>query len=120
MQDAHHEGKNTGKSASSSYPKGAGDRVSQSALVIEQHEVFQGAIGGVRGSTVREGCLLAFLARQVREYYSDKDKRSNNITSSLIGEQAISLARYSFRLIHALQIEEEEVWSSEDQAPCPW
>jgi len=48
---------------------------------------------------------LASLARQIREHYNDKEKRSNTISMRLIVEQAISLARYSFRLTDALTME---------------
>ncbi|XP_078372353.1 uncharacterized protein LOC144656016 [Oculina patagonica] len=95
------------------YPEGTGDRARQSELLKGKHEAFQEAIGRatrdyqVAGNTGRKGCQLAFLARHIREHYNDKEKRSNNISTRLIGEQAISLARYSFRLIDALQMEGE-------------
>ncbi|PFX26930.1 hypothetical protein AWC38_SpisGene8401 [Stylophora pistillata] len=103
----------TASSILSSYPEDAGDRVRQSELVREQHKVFQQAIGStaasgsVRGNSDRKGCQLAFLSRKIREHYNDKDKRSNKIATRLIGEQAVSLARYSFRLIDALCMNDE-------------
>lgn len=112
VQDSPRERK-TASSILSSYPEGAGDRVRQSELVREQHKVFQQAIGStaasgsVRGNSDRKGCQLAFLSRKIREHYNDKDKRSNNIATRLIGEQAVSLARYSFRLIDALCMNDE-------------
>lgn len=82
-------------------------------LLQKQHKVFQEAIGratasySVRENSGKKGCHLAFLARQIREHHNDKEKRSSKISTRLIGEQAISLARYSFRLIDALEMEGE-------------
>ena len=83
------------------HPEGAGDRARQSELLQEKHRVFQEAISRATESYRAEvtlgkkGCQLAFLAQRIREHYNDKEKRSNNISTRLIGEQAISLARYS-------------------------
>lgn len=95
------------------HPEGAGDRARQSDLLQEKHKVFQEAIGRATESYRAEvtlgkkGCRLAFLAQRIRQHYNDKEKRSNNISTRLIGEQAISLARYSYRLIDALGMEGE-------------
>ena len=95
------------------HPEGAGDRARQSELLQEKHRVFQEAIGKATESYRAEvtlgkkGCQLVFLAQRIREHYNDKEKRSNNISTRLIGEQAISLARYSYRLIDALGMEDE-------------
>ena len=90
-------------------PEGAGDRARQPVLVQDQqYKVFQEAIAratascSIEGTSGKKGCQLAFLARQIREHYNEKEKRSNKISTRLIGEQAIYLARYSFRLIDAL------------------
>ena len=91
----------------------AGDRARQSEHLQEKHGVFQKAIGRATESYQSEvtlgkkGCQLAFLAQWVREHYIDKEKRSNNISTRLIGKQAISLSRYSHRLIDALDMEDE-------------
>ena len=57
------------------------------------------------------GCGLAFVASLIREHYKDKDKdkdkRSNNLSIRLTGEQAIALARYSYRLVDALVVPNE-------------
>ena len=104
-------------------PEGAGDRARQSVLVQEQHKVFQEAIAratsscSIEGTSGKKGCQLAFLARQIREHYNDKEKRSNKIFTRLIGEQAISPARYSFRLIDALKMEGES-GAQKNQATC--
>ena len=95
------------------HPEGAGDRARQSELLQEKHSLFQEAIGRATESYEAEiairkkGCQLAFLAQRIREHYNDKEKRSNNISTRLIGEQAISLARYSYRLIDALGMEDD-------------
>ena len=78
-----------------------------------RNTVFQEAIGRAMESYRAEvtlgkkGCQLAFLAQRIREHYNDKEKRSNNVSTRLIGEQAISLPRYSYRLIDALGMEDE-------------
>jgi len=48
--------------------------------------------------------ILGFVASLIREHYKDKDKRNNNLTIRLIGEQAIALAQYSHRLIDVLKV----------------
>ena len=95
------------------HPEGAGDRARQSELLQEKHRVFQEAIGratesyGAEVAIRKKGCQPAFLAQRIREHYNNKEKRSNNISTRLIGEQGISLARYSYRLIDALGMEDE-------------
>ena len=51
--------------------------------------------------------ILGFVASLIREHYKDKDKRNNNLTIRLIGEQAIALAQYSHRLIDVLKVPNE-------------
>ena len=95
-----------------SHPEGAGERVWQQDLATEKAGEFSKYIS----ETVKVpagmgqqflGCGLGFVASLIREHYKDKDKRNNNLTIRLIGEQAIALARYSYRLIDVLKVPNE-------------
>ena len=48
------------------------------------------------------GCGLNFIGRSIEEHYSVEKIRFNKLSTRLIGEQAIKLARYSYRLIDVL------------------
>ena len=48
------------------------------------------------------GCGLNFIGRSIEEHYSMEKTRFNKLSTRLIGEQAIKLARYSYRLIDVL------------------
>ena len=48
------------------------------------------------------GCGLLYAASNIREHYACVSKQYNKITYHLIGEQAIKLARYSYRLVDDL------------------
>jgi hypothetical protein len=56
---------------------------------------------------VLHGCGLGYLASRIKEHYSDDIKRYNKLQIRLIGDQAIALGRYSYRLIDSLHILEE-------------
>ena len=68
---------------------------------------MQKATAGSGVSGRKQGCGLSFVANKIREHYNDKDHRNNNLTARLTGEQAIALAKYSYRLVDALEIEGE-------------
>ena len=53
------------------------------------------------------GCSLAYLASKIKEHYSVEAKRSNKLPTRLIGSQAVSLSRHGYRLVDALQYDEE-------------
>ncbi|XP_078361840.1 uncharacterized protein LOC144646172 [Oculina patagonica] len=53
------------------------------------------------------GCGLAYLVPFIKEHYADENKRYNQLPTRLIGDQAISLARYGFRLIDGLECDDE-------------
>lgn len=93
------------------HQEGVGKRVRQVDIVNRQARAFdehmQEATAGSGVSGGKPGCGLSFVASKIREYYNDKDHRSNNLTARLIGEQAIALAKYSYRLVDALEIEGE-------------
>jgi len=47
------------------------------------------------------------VARTIKEHFNDENSRFKKLTFRLIGVQAISLARLSFRLVDALIIQEK-------------
>lgn len=80
-------------------------------IVNRQAEVFnenmQAASVTPDVSGRKPGCGLSFVASKIREHHNDKDHRANNLSTRFIGEQAIALAKYSYRLIDALEITDE-------------
>ena len=104
------EEKKTLSEASVSHPEGAGERVWQHDLPTKSAGEFSKYVNEIVNAHVGVGqhllgCGLAFVASLIREHYKDKDKRSNNLSIRLIGEQAIALARYSYRLVDALVVQ---------------
>jgi len=89
---------------------GVGERVSNIPLVQQQAsnlEVqFQDPDKGKDVCNARDsiilGCGLSFVAKKVKEHYSDDSKRHNKLPLRLIGHQAILLAQYSYRLVDSL------------------
>ena len=53
------------------------------------------------------GCGLAYLRTKIQEHYDDESKRFNKLGIRIIGQQAIALARNSFRLVDCLKTVEE-------------
>ena len=53
------------------------------------------------------GCGLAFIAILIKNPYSDEKERHRSFSIRLIGEQAVQLARYSYRLLDSLAMENE-------------
>ena len=51
------------------------------------------------------GCGLGYLASIVKEHFSDETNRYNKLPDRLIGNQAIALARYYYRLVGTLESE---------------
>lgn len=48
------------------------------------------------------GCGLGYLASHIREHYNDESKRHTKLPVRLIGNQAIALDRYAYRLVDTL------------------
>jgi hypothetical protein len=53
------------------------------------------------------GCGLGYLVSTIEEHYGCESTRHNKLPTRLIGEQAIALANYSYRLVDSLVLEEE-------------
>ena len=55
----------------------------------------------------KPGCGLGYLVSFIKEHYADENKRYNQLPTRLIGDQAISLGRYGYRLIDGLECADE-------------
>lgn len=55
----------------------------------------------------KPGCGLGYLVPFIKEHYADGNKRYNQLPTWLIGDQAISLGRYGYRLIDGLECADE-------------
>ena len=66
-------------------------------------------VDNLSSKEVEVGAGLSPLAQTIREHFNKENTRHNKLSSCyrLIGEQAISLARFSFRLLDALTTEAE-------------
>jgi hypothetical protein len=53
------------------------------------------------------GCGLAYLSTKLQEHHDDESKRFNKLSVRLIGAQAVSLARHSYRLVDCLKTTSE-------------
>ena len=51
------------------------------------------------------GCGLKFVGKKIKEHYEIESKRMNVLDVRLIGAQAIALARHSYLLLDAIQLE---------------
>ena len=81
----------------------------QSEENLRQHLESTG-IHRVMQNLGERGCGLRCLASKIREHYNDESNRHNNkLPVRLIGSQAITLARYSYRLVDTLECDNETV-----------
>ena len=53
------------------------------------------------------GCGLVFLVPSIKEHYRDEKTKFNRISTRLIGDQAIVIARYGYRLVDCQEFPEE-------------
>ena len=53
------------------------------------------------------GCGLQYLVPSLKEHFKDEKKRFNKISTRLIGEQAIAIAQYGYKLVDCLEYPEE-------------
>ena len=53
------------------------------------------------------GCGLVFLVPSIKEHYKDEKTKFNKMSTRLIGDQAIAIARYGYRLVDCLEFPEE-------------
>ena len=95
-----------------SHDDGAGERSTQVDIVNDSNTKFVSGLGNAISSFQKDssselGCGLGYLASVVKEHYSDEAQRHNKLPVRLIGDQAIALANFSYRLIDSLKIVEE-------------
>ena len=53
------------------------------------------------------GCGLGYIVPEFKEHYECESTRFNRVPIRLIGDEAIALANYSYRLVDGLAIEGE-------------
>ena len=90
--------------------EGTGERSCQVNLVISACSDFSDALSKVKNSSQKysqAGCGLPFIANLIKDHYSDEKERHKSLSIRLIGEQAVQLARYSYRLLDSLAMENE-------------
>ena len=91
---------------------GAGERSTKVDIVNDSNTKFVSSLGNAISCFQKEnsselGCGLGYLASVGKEHYGDESQRHNKLPVRLIGDQAIALANFSYRLIDSLKISEE-------------
>lgn len=107
-EETHHQNTSTKISGIDS----AGERASHQDFLQQSEESFkqhlkQTHIQQLRQAPGKQGCGLGYLASRVREHFTDESNRYNKLPVRLIGNQAIALARYSYRLVDTLMCDDE-------------
>ena len=101
-----------GAMLNSSKSEGVGERSRQCENVADATAKFLEALAPEKlhkqaPSQGQPGCGLAFVANLIKEHYNDESMHHKTLSIRLIGEQAIQLARYSYRLVDSLKSEAE-------------
>ena len=91
---------------------GAGERSTRVDFVNASNQKFVCDLGNALSSNHKEdfgelGCGLGYLASVIKDHYNDEAQRHKKLPVRLIGDQAIALANFSFRLIDALKVLDE-------------
>ncbi|KXJ13530.1 hypothetical protein AC249_AIPGENE25365 [Exaiptasia diaphana] len=100
--------------------QGVGARVANVTLVKQQASSLDQVMANQSSVTTpgediwTGGCGLPFLAKKVREHYCEENKRHNNLSTRLIGQQAILLAQYSYRIVDSLYLPDESKAESKE------
>ena len=74
----------------------------QSAINFKRHIEQAGMSRNTIQNLGKGDCGLRYLASCVREHFNDESKLYNKLPVRLIGNQAIALARYGYRLVDIL------------------
>lgn len=82
------------------------DILQQSEESFKQH-LEQTGIQDFRQAPGRQGCGVRYLASRVRDHFTDESNRYNKLPVRRIGNQAIAMARYSYRLVDTLMSDDE-------------
>ena len=83
------------------------EMLQQSDVNFKRHMEQVGMSCNIIQNLGKGGCGLGYLASRVREHFSDESKRHNKLPVRLIGNQAIALARYAYRLVDILYSDDE-------------
>ena len=95
-----------------SHDDGAGERSTKVDIVNASNTKFVSHLGNAISNFQKEnsdelGCGLGYLTSVVKDHYNDESQRHNKLPVRLIGDQAIALANFSYRLIDGLKISDE-------------
>lgn len=95
-----------------SHDDGAGERSTKVDIVNASNTKFVSHLGNTISNFQKEnydelGCGLGYLASVVKDHYNDDNQRHNKLPVRLIGDQAIALANFSYRLIDSLKTSDE-------------
>ena len=106
------EGSSQGILVKSSFLEAAiGERLRTVETINDTYKQFNDAMARFAKtrsiSQDAEGCGLAFVAAKFKEHFENEKERYNVLSFRLIGAQAISLARYSYRVIDSLAKDDE-------------
>ncbi|CAH3162294.1 unnamed protein product, partial [Pocillopora meandrina] len=91
---------------------GAGERSTRVDFVNASNQKFVCDLDNALSSNHKEdfgelGRGLGYLASVIKDHYNDEAQRHKKLPVRLIGDQAIALANFSFRLIDALKVLDE-------------
>ena len=99
------------KRANTIVPEGTGERSRQIELVSTAGKDFSNALSKIKVDQSKlsrfTGCGLPFIASLVKEHHNENHDHGSKLTVRLIGEQAIQLAKYSYRLLESLKTKDE-------------
>ena len=95
-----------------SHDDGAGGRSTQMDMINDSNSKFVSHLDNAishfqKETSIELGCGLGYLASVIKDHYSDEAQRHNKLPVQLIGDQAIALANFSYRLIDGLKISNE-------------
>ena len=108
IEESHHQK----RSVKISVIDSAGERARHQDILQQSEESFkqhleQTGIQDFRQAPGKQGCGLGYLASRVRDHFTDESNRYNRLPVRLIVNQAIVMARYSYRLVDTLTSDDE-------------
>ena len=80
------------------------EMLQQCDVNFKRHLEQAGMSRNINQRLEKGGCGLGYLASRIREHYNDESKRHTKLPVRLIGNQAIALARYTYRLVFVVMM----------------
>ena len=78
------------------------EMLQQSDINFKRHIEQAGMSLNISQKLGKGGCGLGYVASRIREHFNDESKWHTKLPVRLIGNQAIALARYAYRLVDTL------------------